>query len=494
MLVKDSQKEPGSAMKKQYDLIVIGGGAAGLTASGVAVSMGAKTMMVEKDKLGGDCTWHGCIPSKVLLNQAKKSFMTGKPGNFTLIKKKLDSIRQTVYEDADHPDKFREMGIDVEEGEALFLDKHTIQITSKDGHQAMVSSRYFVIATGSSAFVPPIDGVNQIPYLTNQTLFDLEKRPESMIIIGAGPIGTEMSQAFQRLGTKVTVVDMLDGILKNDEPEHAELLKHQLEQEGVSYRLETVVKSIRGDENRVIVTIEKDGKREQLEAEKLLMATGRKADFRNLNLEAAGIETNGHGITINEKCRTSRRNIYAAGDVTGCYQFTHMSEHMAKVAVSNALLKFPMKIDHRHVPWCTYTDPEIAHVGASPKQLDKNGTSYEIYNFPYNMIDRAITDEATTGRIRIYAKKWSGRILGADVVGAHAGEMISHYALAMKNGISLKQISDTIYPYPSYSLGARRAADQWYIKNQSRTLIKWVKRLFRYRGPLPDLSDREKIV
>lgn len=481
-------------MKKKYDLIVIGGGAAGLTASGLAVSLGAKTMLIEKDKLGGDCTWHGCIPSKILLNQAKKTYITGKPGNFKLIKEKLDTIRQAIYEDADHPDKFRDMGIDVEEGEAIFLDKHTIRITYKNRQTADVSSRYIVIAAGSSTYVPPIDGVDHTPYLTNQTVFDLEKRPESMVIIGAGPIGTEMSQAFQRLGSEVTVIDKLDEILTNDEPELANLLKQKLEQEGVTYRLGAGVKTVSGDENRVTVTIEKDGKGEQIEAEKLLMATGRKANFQNLNLDAAGVEFSESGIAINEKCRTSQRNIYAIGDVTGIYQFTHMSEHMAKIAVSNALLKFPVKTDHRHVPWCTYTDPEMAHVGATRKQLDLNSTSYEVYQFPYSMIDRAITDETTIGWIRIYARKWSGKILGADVLGAHAGEMISHYALAMKNGISLKKISDTIYPYPSYSLGVRRAADQWYVKNQSRTLVKWIKRLFRYRGPLPDISSRDKII
>lgn len=481
-------------MKKQYDLIVIGGGAAGLTASGVAVSMGAKTMMVEKSKLGGDCTWYGCVPSKILLNQAKKAFIKDKPVDFKMIKRKLDSIRQEIYEEADHPDKFRKMGIDVQSGEAKFLDRYTIQISKENGETVEVSSRYFVIATGSSAFVPPIEGVQQTPYLTNHTLFDLESLPESMIIIGAGPIGTEMSQAFQRLGTKVTVVDMLETILSNDDPGLTDLLKEQLVQEGVTYRLGTGVKSIEGNDKRIAVSIEKEGKSEVIEAEKLLMATGRRAEFQNLNPEAAGIKFTRQGITVNDKCRTNVRNIYAIGDVTGDYQFTHMSEHMAKVAVSNALLKFPMKIDRQHVPWSTYTDPEMAHVGAARKQLDENNISYETYKFPYDMIDRAITDEATTGWIWVYAKKWSGKILGADVLGVHAGDMISQYALAMKNGISLKKISDTIYPYPSYALGARRAADQWYVKSQSRTLVKWIRRLFGYRGPLPDVSDPEKIV
>lgn len=480
--------------KKQYDLIVIGGGAAGLTASGVAVSMGAKTMMVEKDKLGGDCTWYGCVPSKILLNQARKAVVSGQPSDFRFIKNKLDTLRQKIYKEADDPDKFRKMGIDVEEGEAKFLNKNTIQITYGNGKTREISSRYFIIATGSKTLIPPIDGIDRTPYLTNQTLFEIKKLPESMVIVGAGPVGTEMAQAFQRLGTKVTVVDMQDRVLPNDIPEFAALLKQHLEKEGVSYRLGSRIQSVDGDEDRLKIVIEKDGKREDIEAEKLLMATGRGASYQSLSLEAAGVKSGEQGITVNDKCRTSRRNIYAVGDVTGLYQFTHMSEHMAKVAVSNALLKVPMKIDHKHVPWCTYTDPEMAHVGATQKQLDQEGTSYEIYKFPYDMIDRAITDDVTDGWIWIYAKKWSGKILGADVIGAHAGEMISQYGLAMKNGITLRNISDTIYPYPSYALGARRAADQWYIKNQNRNLVKWIRRLFGFRGPLPDVSDPDRIV
>ncbi len=481
-------------MKHQYDLVVIGGGAAGLTASGVGVSLGAKTMMIEKERLGGDCTWYGCVPSKVLLNLGKKSKISGKPIPFSEVRNKLDSIRQEIYEEADHPDKFRKMGIDVEQGEASFINQHTIQIKNSDGILREATSRYFIIATGAKAFVPPISGIEETPHLTNHNLFELKKKPKSMIIIGGGPIGTEMAQAFQNLGTEITVVDMADTILSNDHPDLTSILKEHLEKQGVKYELGAAVKSVTGNDKSIEVTIEKDGETKILKAEKLLMATGRRANFEPLNLNAAGVETDKKGVSINDKCRTNVKNIYAIGDVTGRYQFTHMSEHMGKVAVTNALLKFPMKIDHKHVPWVTYTDPEMAHVGATQQELNEKGVKYELYKFPYDMIDRAITDEKTTGWIYIYAKKWNGKILGADILGAHAGELISQYALAMKNGISLKNIADTIYPYPSYGLGARRAADQWYVKSQSRSVVKWIKRIFGYRGPLPDLSDPDQIV
>ena len=229
-------------------------------------------------------------------------------------------------------------------------------------------------------------------------------------------------------------------------------------------------------------------------ADRCLVAVGRSPVTDTLNLDAAGIIYDKRGVKVNDKCRTNIRHIYAAGDITGRFQFTHMSEHMAKVAATNALLKVPMKIDAKHLPWATYTEPEMAHLGPTREELDQKGIKYETYRFPYNKIDRAITDEATTGWIKVYAKKFSGKILAADVLGAHAGEMVSQYALAMRNGVTLKNMADTIYPYPSYGLGARRAADQWYIKNQSIGLVKWLKRIFGYRGPLPDLSDPDRIV
>ena len=481
-------------MKYQYDIIVIGGGAAGLTASGVAVSLGAKTMMVEKAKLGGDCTWYGCVPSKVLLNLGKKAEISRKPVKWEEVREKLDTIRQDIYEEADDPEKFRKMGVDVEDGEATFVDNHTLLIKNGKGILREVTAKYFVIATGAKAFVPPIPGIEKTPHLTNHNLFEIDELPKSMIIVGGGPIGTEMAQAFQNLGSEITVVDMADTILSNDHPELTPILKKHLEKQGVTYELGAGVKSVSGNEKSVEVTIERDGETKVLKAEKLLMATGRRANFDPLNLDAAGVKTDKAGVTINDKCRTNVKNIYAIGDVTGRYQFTHMSEHMAKIAVSNALLKFPMKIDHKHVPWVTYTEPEVAHVGSTQQQLDEDGTKYETYKFPYNMIDRAITDEKTEGWIYVYAKKFNGKILGADVVGTHAGEMISQYALAMKNGVTLKNMADTIYPYPSYGLGARRAADQWYVKSQSVGVVKWIKRIFGYRGPLPDLSDPDKIV
>ncbi len=492
-------------MKYDYDAIVIGGGAAGITASGIAANFGAKTMMIEKDKLGGDCTWHGCIPSKTLIKAASvvhKARESKKYGvdisiadfDLTKLMKHIDGVRNEIYEDADRPEIFEEMGIEVVKGMAFFSNEHSIKIELADGSIRNVTSKYFFICSGSSPFVPPIPGLDSVNYLTNESLFDIENIPKTISIIGAGPIGCEMAQSFARLGLDVTVLDMADRILVNDDPELTAILKESMEKEGVKFELNAGIEKVEAVGDKIRISYQKNGESHIVTNESILVATGRRPNVGGLNLEAAGIQYSKKGIDVNKSGRTSKRHIYAAGDVTGQYQFSHMSEHTAKTAVTRALLKVPMSIDKKHLPWVTFTDPELGHVGATESDLNKEGVTFETYRFPFSKIDRAITDGNTTGLIKIYAKKWSGKILGASVVGAHAGEMISEYALAMKNGVSLRDFADTIHPYPSYGLGARRAADQWYIKNQSETLVKWIKRIFRYRGEIPDYSDPNRIV
>lgn len=489
----------------EYDAIIIGGGSAGLTASGIAANVGAKTMMIEAHRLGGDCTWNGCVPSKVLLKAGKVAHQIRNAGKFGLLeaepeinfKKVIEHvhhIRDEVYEDADRPEIYEDMGIEVVFGKASFKNEHTIEIEQENGDMCTVSSRYFFIATGARAFVPPIAGLEEVDHLTNESLFEIEQLPEHLVIIGGGPIGVEMSQAFVNLGAQVTVVDMADRIMQNDDPELVEILAGELAKQGVGFEMNASIKKVEKHDEGVQVVIEQDGKEKAVSGSHLLVATGRKANYEALNLPAAGVKTNKKGIQVDNSCSTNVSHIYAIGDVTGRYQFTHMCEHMSKVAVTRALLKLPMSIDRKHVPWATYTTPELAHVGATQKQLDANYTKYEVYRFPYSKIDRAITEGETVGMIKIFASKLTGKIYGAGVVGAHAGEMISEYAVAMKNGVTLRNLADTIHPYPSWGLGARRAADQWYIKNQSATSVKWMKRIFGYRGTVPDFSDPDRIV
>ncbi len=480
-------------MTYDYDLIVIGGGAAGLTASGMGATFGAKTLMIERARLGGDCTWTGCVPSKTLLHAAHVAHRMRHAGrlgltagpvrvDFARVTAHLRAVRQAVYEEADAPEIYEKMGIEVCTGAARFLDAHTVEV-ARDGGTDRVTGRFFVIAAGASAFVPPIDGLKETPYLTNETLFELDALPGRLAVVGGGPIGTEMAQAFRRLGSAVTVIDMLPRILARDDAELAGLLRETLEAEGVRFVLGAGVKRIARAGGETVVSVEKDGAPGEVRADAVLMATGRRANVDGLGLEAAGVAFTRHGVTVNDRCRTNRRHIYAVGDVTGRYQFTHMSEHMAKIAVTNALLRLPMKIDTKHVPWVTYTDPELAHVGATEAALVERGASFEVFRFPFSKIDRAVTEGETTGWIKVFATK-RGRILGASILGAHAGEMIGELGLAMRNGVTLRRIADTIHAYPTYGLGVRRAADQWYVRQQSPRLIRMLKKIFGYRGPV----------
>ncbi len=489
----------------EFDSIVIGGGAAGLTASGISANVGAKTMMIERHRLGGDCTWTGCVPSKVLLKAGKVARNIREAGKFGLIDNEpeinfskviehVHNIRQEVYEEADDPKIYEDQHIEVVFGEARFIDQHNIEIDLEEGRKRTVSSKYFFIATGARAAVPAIKGLDKVDYLTNETLFEIADLPEELLIIGGGPIGIEMSQAFSNLGSKVTVIDMADRIMQNDDEELVEILMSELQSQGVNFEMNTSIKVVSKKGSKISIEVEQEGVVKKISGTHLLMATGRIPNTEQLDLEKAGVRSDKKGIRVNDSCQTNVSHIYAIGDVNGRYQFTHMSEHTAKVATTRALLKIPMKIDEKHVPWVTFTDPELAHVGQTEEQLNKDETSFEVYRFPYSKIDRALTDNEPVGLIKLFANKLTGKLYGATVVGAHAGEIISEYAVAMKNGVSLRNLADTIHPYPSWGLGARRAADQWYIKNQSEWSVKLIKKIFGYKGEIPDFSDPDRIV
>ena len=490
-----------------YDVLVIGGGAAGLTSAGIATNLGAKTTMIEREALGGDCTWTGCVPSKTLLKAAKVVHQARTASQYGLtdqhfevdfagVMEHVRHVRQEVYEDADHPEIFEDMGIDVRTGSASFVDSHTVSVSREDGPTEQLTARFIVVAAGARAFVPPIDGIGEVDVLTNESLFELDEQPERLAIVGAGPIGTEMAQAFTRLGTEVTVFDVSDRILQNDDASLAAELREVLEEEGVRYVLNAGVDRVsQADDGTIQVTATPGGSDSAttVDADALLLATGRTANVEALNLDAAGIAYTQKGITVDDRCRTSQSHVYAVGDVTGRYQFTHMSGHMAKVALTNALLKLPATIDADHVPWVTYTDPELAHVGAFPEDLDADGVSYETYRFPFSKLDRAITEGETTGWIKVHTKGLTGTILGVSILGAHAGEMISTFALAMRNGVTLRNIGDTIHPYPAWGEGVKRVADQWYVQKQSPAFTRALQTVFGYRGPVIE-PDPDKII
>jgi pyruvate/2-oxoglutarate dehydrogenase complex dihydrolipoamide dehydrogenase (E3) component len=409
----------------------------------------------------------------------------------------MDHVRQkrnSIYEEADHPDIFRKMGVDVESGYAAFKDSHHVTIQDKQRSRE-VSGRKIFITTGSKPLIPPVKGLKNVDYLTSESLFEINTLPNRLIVVGGGPVGIEMSQAFSRLGSKVTLIDQAEHILSKDDRELSDILFNRLKEEGITFNLNTSLSEVRQNETGgVVACCESENNSFKVEGDRILLATGRQAALDGLNLDRAGVQYSKNGIGTNKHCQTSKSHIYACGDITGRYQFTHMSEHMAKVAVSHAILKLPQSVDEDHVPWCTYSEPELAHVGKRARDLDQAGRSYKTYRFPYDMLDRAIVEQQQEGLIKVHARKTSGKILGVSIAGANAGEMISEYALAMRNGISLREIADTIHPYPTYGLGNRRVADQWYVQNQSEWMVKLIQKIFRYRGQIPDLSDPDRIV
>ncbi len=486
------------------DLFVLGGGAAGLTSAGTAATLGVKTLLVDRAPLGGDCTWTGCIPSKTLLHAADgraraAAFVRdfGADGastpdaDFGRVMAHVRAVREQVYEDADAPSLYEAMGVEVVRASARLVGPHEAVLTDDDGGERRVTFRLAVLCTGGRAAVPPIDGLDSVPFLTNETLFEIDTLPRHLVILGGGPIGCEMAQAFRRLGADVTVVDTGRRLLSRDDGDHAAILQTVLEREGVRFRFGASAQRVEKTAGGVRVHFQRG---DALDGSHLLVATGRAPNVENLGLDAACIAYTDKGIRVDERCRTTLRHVWAAGDCTGEYQLTHMSEHMAKTAVTNAVLKVPAAMDRRGITWTTFTTPEVAQVGKTEKELRDDGARFETYTFPYSKVDRAVTEGATEGHIKLLATRWTGKILGASVVGERAGEVAALYAVAMHGGVSAATLSSTIIAYPTYGLAARRAADQWLVRKAFPRAIGVVRRVFGYRGTLPPEPSPERVL
>jgi pyruvate/2-oxoglutarate dehydrogenase complex dihydrolipoamide dehydrogenase (E3) component len=500
-------------MSYEYDMVVIGGRAAGLTAAGMAALLGAKTALIEEHRLGGDCTWVGCVPSKTLLRASKTAhemktadrfgFVPVQPEiPFSHVMEHVRRTREHIYKDADAPPNLEKLGVEIILGSARFTDPHSIEIQNRSGKPHRLTARFFVIASGSRPKVL----ASSAPVLTNESIFELESQPKRLLIIGAGPVGIEMARAFERLGSEVTVVAPGDRILPRDDPRQARKLEDGLAREGVSFIFGQRVAGLDkyGDD---LVAMLKNGRTFTCDA--ALAAIEREPATKSLQLDKAGVRFSERGIDIDAHCRTSQRHIYATGDVTGRYQFTHMGEHMSKIAITNAILRWPKKLDEKHVVWSTFTDPELAHLGESEADLEGRQAKYSTYRFPFKelaqdgpsaaaripdtvlaarralcafeKLDRAVTEAETTGEVKVFTDR-SGKILGASILGAHAGEMIAEYALAMRNGLRLSRIADTIHPYPTYMLGNRRAADHFVARQLDSPLLAFLEKILDYSG------------
>jgi len=476
-----------------YDLLVLGGGAAGLTGAGMAGTLGAKTLLVERHRLGGDCTWTGCIPSKALLDAAHAAHQIRTAARFGIAasEPELDyaallahvhRIREHVYEEADSPERLARFSVETAEGEASFVEPRRIRIRDEAGERVL-SARKVLVATGARPRLPTIPGATEVPHWTSETLFEGGELPGHLVVLGAGPIGMEMAQAFRRLGSEVTVLSHGSRTLEGDDEANAAIVQQALEDEGVRFRLGEEPSALEPTDRGLRVVLESGA----IEADQILYAIGRVANVEDLQLPNAGLEVERGALRVSGRCQTSHRHVYAAGDVTGRAQLTHWAEHMGKTAITNAILKVPTWIDEGGLTWSTFTDPAIAQLGPTEQQLRERDKRFETHELPYELVDRAQAAADTRGQIRVHASRW-GKILGVSIVGARADDLIGSWALAKKAGMRLSTISSVVHPYPTYGLGNRRAADQWFIRHFPAGLVRFYGRLLGYRGSIPELT------
>jgi len=473
--------------RTDYDLIVVGAGSGGLTAAIGGAQIGAKTLLVEKEKIGGDCTHYGCVPSKTLIKASRVAQNFKEAGKFGLkidgagqakfsvedALKKVGKTVQKIYNE-EKPDKLKKFGLETVIGEAQFVSKNSIQVGDKK-----YSAKKFVIATGSRARLPQIPGLEKIRYMTNKEIF-VPRDMKSLIVVGGGPIGIELSGAFAGLGVKVKVVQRSGRILDKEEKKASRLVQKKLEERGAEIFLNQDVMKVgkNGKKKVVFLKNNKNGKTKKIEADEILFSIGRVPNIEDLGLEKAGVEADERGIFINDKTQTSNRKIYAIGDVARVPQFTHYANHMGKVALANLIFKFPAKIEKQVLPRVTFSSPEIASVGVNEDSASKE---FLILKKKYSEIDRAVTDSETEGYFSIIVDK-KGFIQGATLVGEGAGELIGEIALAMKNKIKITQLADTIHPYPTYGYGLRNTADQFRSLNFSQNKKSFLKMILRLRG------------
>jgi dihydrolipoamide dehydrogenase len=469
-------------VSKKQDVVVIGGGPGGLVIASVAGQLGLRVTLIEKSEhLGGDCLHSGCVPSKTLINTARLAHRMRHAAQVGLtdcdpeidINRVLDRVDSVIahIQQHDDPERFRRYGCDVRFGAARFLNPHEISV-----NEEVIRSKRFVIATGSQPVVPPIPGIAEVGYDTNETIFKRRELPPRLAVIGGGPVGIELAQAFARLGSRVTIVEAADRILPVADSEVSAVLRQVLEDEGIALQLSCQVENARrdGDSRQLFLN---NGA--SVECERILVAAGRRPAVFGLGLDEAGVEHNAKAVVVDARLRTSQRHIYAVGDVCGPYQFTHMAEYQAGIVLASLLFRVPRKVDYRVIPSVIYTDPEAAQVGLTEEDAQAQGIRYEIARFPINEIDRAITDGNDEGFIKILIAR--GRVAGASLVGAHAGELIHELALAMQVKAKAGDISRLIHAYPTLSQIHRRAINARYAprlySGKARLLARLINRL-----------------
>jgi len=474
----------------RYNLVVIGAGTAGLVATAGAAGMGAKVALVERHLMGGDCLNVGCVPSKTLIRaghaiadvRAAAHFGIGIPDgaavDFAAVMERVRRVRADISPH-DSARRFRdEYGVDIFLGGGCFTGPDTVEVEG-----ATLRFERAVIATGARAAVPPIPGLAEAGFLTNDTVFNLTEQPARLAVLGGGPIGCELAQAFARLGTEVTIIEMGEHFLPREDADAVEILRTAFERDGVDVRLGTVLDrvEVRGDTK--VLHLTSSGSKSTLEADAILVGVGRTPNVDGLGLEAAGVRFGNRGVEVDDHLRTANPRIYAAGDVCSPYRFTHAADFMARAVVQNAFFGFAgrKKVSSLTIPWSTYTDPEIAHVGLYEHEAGKRGLEIDTFTVPMSGVDRAIADGDTEGFVKVHVRKGSGEILGATVVARHAGEMISELTTAMAGKIGLGRLAAVIHPYPTRTEAIRKAGDLYNKTRLTESRAKLLRRYFAWR-------------
>jgi pyruvate/2-oxoglutarate dehydrogenase complex dihydrolipoamide dehydrogenase (E3) component len=478
----------------RYNLVAIGAGAAGLISSGVAAGLGAKAALIERALLGGDCLNVGCVPSKGVIRAARfvaearraqkeigLALAPGAEADFAAAMTRMRRVRaQISHEDA--AARYRDqLGVDVYLGEARFTGRDELLV---DGRRLRFARA--VITTGARAAAPPIPGLAEAGYLTNESVFDLTARPARLGVIGAGPIGCELAQAFRRLGSEVVVIHADAHLLPREDADAAAIVERRFAEEGIRVvNGATLARVSRRGDARVLHFSRAGGAEEEALVDAILVGVGRAPNVEGLGLEAAGVAYDKSGVRVDDFLRTSNPRIYAAGDVCMSWKFTHAADAAAKIAVQNALFSFgPLgrkKLSSLVMPWCTYTDPEVAHVGLYAAEAERAGIAIDTYDVPLSAVNRAVTDGEEDGFVRVHVKRGSDRIVGATLVGAHAGEWISELTLAMVGGLGLGAIGNTIHPYPTQAEALKRAAGLYTRSRFTPGLKRWFERYLRLR-------------
>jgi pyruvate/2-oxoglutarate dehydrogenase complex dihydrolipoamide dehydrogenase (E3) component len=460
------------------DICVIGAGSGGLTVAAAAAAFGVSVVLIEKARMGGDCLNTGCVPSKALIAAARHvraireardfGVVAGEPEiDFAAVMAHVRSAIAAI-EPNDSAERFTGLGVTVLRGEARFIDKQSLLVGNNE-----IKARRFVIATGSRAAVPPISNIEAVPFLTNETLFGLKRCPGHLIVVGAGPVGLEMAQAFHRLGAQVTVLEAGTALAKDD-PELSALLLETLRAEGIDIRENCKVSRVgRRGRSGVRVTFGEPPRTDYIDGTHLLLAAGREPDIERLGLKEAGVPFNPTGIKVNARLRTRNRHIYAIGDVAGGPQFTHWASYQAGLVVRSILFRFGGRVRRALLPWVIFTDPELAHVGLTEAEARRRYRNVQILRWPFSENDRAHTERATRGLVKVITTA-RGRILGAEILGREAGELIAPYVVAIAEGLSVRSLVNSVFPYPTRSETARRAAITFYSRKINSH---WVKRL-----------------